>query len=315
MPRYSFARPGIRRLRPPLALLPAAFALGLAACEDDPPTTAKLRKVFVPETYATVAEALENAVPGDSIYVAAERIPFEILGATIQIRSEQTPFYITSSGKGLPQLIAPADGGPLLRVQNPRPGTVIEKLAFAGGNAAVELTGGGELVVRRCVFTGGVVQVRASGGGPRAIVEECLMLEATLFGVEGASRANVIARRNTIVDAGDCGILIGGDAAGVLNANLIVRPFNFGIACTQNGALRDSTGCNDIFDAGQDPYLNCEPPATDFSADPLFCNEAGGDYAVDARSPCAVSDSTACAPVGAFGVNCGTEPPPPFSPR
>jgi hypothetical protein len=42
-----------------------------------------------------------------------------------------------------------------------------------------------------------------------------------------------------------------------------------------------------------------------FSADPLFCDEVGGDYRLGQDSPCADGSTTGCGLVGAYGVACG----------
>jgi hypothetical protein len=41
------------------------------------------------------------------------------------------------------------------------------------------------------------------------------------------------------------------------------------------------------------------------SEDPLFCDMAGGDFTIDAASPCAPAHSGGCGLIGALPVGCG----------
>jgi len=41
------------------------------------------------------------------------------------------------------------------------------------------------------------------------------------------------------------------------------------------------------------------------SADPLFCDAQGGDFTIDAASPCAPTANTCRELIGALGIGCG----------
>jgi hypothetical protein len=66
--------------------------------------------------------------------------------------------------------------------------------------------------------------------------------------------------------------------------------------------------CNDFFGAGRrfdgPGVTDSLAMAGNFSFEPYFCNEAGGDYRLAAGSPAA--DLAGCGPLGALGVGCAT---------
>jgi hypothetical protein len=57
--------------------------------------------------------------------------------------------------------------------------------------------------------------------------------------------------------------------------------------------------------AGRAIYAPCDTAGQrNFSMDPLFCNEAGGDFQIGRSSPCAPGSATGCGLVGAYPVAC-----------
>lgn len=74
-----------------------------------------------------------------------------------------------------------------------------------------------------------------------------------------------------------------------------------GSAVVVGGGAAPSFGCNDVFgNAGGDSIAGVIDLGTNFSADPLFCDSSGGDYTLQATSPCLNRPS--CGTVGAFGA-------------
>jgi predicted outer membrane repeat protein len=51
--------------------------------------------------------------------------------------------------------------------------------------------------------------------------------------------------------------------------------------------------------------LNWTPDATDFEADPLFCDPDNGNFELSSQSPCLPPASGDCDLIGAFGEGCG----------
>jgi predicted outer membrane repeat protein len=76
-----------------------------------------------------------------------------------------------------------------------------------------------------------------------------------------------------------------------------------------SGPGSSTTDCLDVYgNIGGDYVENFagqDQVATNFSADPVFCNPEGGDYTLSESSPCAPPGITGCGRVGAYGVGCG----------
>ena len=68
--------------------------------------------------------------------------------------------------------------------------------------------------------------------------------------------------------------------------------------------------CCDLFGNAGGDWVGCiaDQGATsdNMSADPLFCDAPGGNFTLDALSPCAEENSSACGQVGALGIGCDT---------
>jgi hypothetical protein len=68
--------------------------------------------------------------------------------------------------------------------------------------------------------------------------------------------------------------------------------------------------CCDVFGNAGGDFVDCltgsEGGDGNISADPLFCSVGGGEFMLDARSPCIARVDARCGPIGAWGVGCGT---------
>jgi hypothetical protein len=246
-------------------------------------------------------EAGREVVAGDTLFLRAFLL-IPPLTQTVSFRSDQTPLLIRGD-KSLP-LVTGADSIAFLRFESPKPGTKIDAIAFTGGAPAIEVAGAGEILIVGCIFTGGPVQVHAEGAGLTVRVEGGLLEDAGLFGIDAGDGAHLIARQNTILRAGDCGVRLTGSSDAMLTANIIAGSANFGIACLQGALLLETSGCNDVFDSVNGPYTGCAAPESDFSLDPEFCDERRGVYTLMSNSPCAEGISGACGRVGARDVGC-----------
>jgi hypothetical protein len=73
--------------------------------------------------------------------------------------------------------------------------------------------------------------------------------------------------------------------------------------------IADNIACTDIYgNAGGDWTPNIASYASmnnNFSADPMFCNPATGDWSVSVGSPCAEAFNPCNATIGALGASCG----------
>jgi hypothetical protein len=295
------------RPRPSLGWMGALIGLmvlGGAGCKNStsPGPHRAPRAFFVP-TDITLAEAPDVVIAGDTLWITQS--PFLPLTQTLEFRSDQTPLLIRGT-KSYPAVSVSLDSTAIFRFVNPRAGTRVEHLLFSGGTNSVEATGQGTLTINDCLFRYGAIQVlgNGSGRGLRVELSQCLMTDAARFSVNLVGNATLAAKQNTIIGAGDCGVLLESSARGDIRGTLVYDSANYGIACETSATLADSAGCNDIFQSGKAHYLNCTEPDSDFHADPLFCDPAGGDYTLFETSPCAEDNSGGCGTVGARGPAC-----------
>jgi len=78
-------------------------------------------------------------------------------------------------------------------------------------------------------------------------------------------------------------------------------------ACSNYATLTAS--CSDVYGNAGGDYVGCLAPYAgvngNISADPLFCDEANGDFGLGSGSPC-LPENTGCGPMGAtsWGTNC-----------
>jgi hypothetical protein len=79
------------------------------------------------------------------------------------------------------------------------------------------------------------------------------------------------------------------------------------IGCELEGSYPTLICCDVFGNAGGD-WVDCiagqEGGNGNISADPLFCDRPGGDFTIDAASPCAPAHSGGCGLIGALGVDC-----------
>jgi hypothetical protein len=161
------------------------------------------------------------------------------------------------------------------------------------------------MLVEDCDFSGGQRHVY-SDGSLQLEVNDCLMVEPSLFGIDAGGSGGVLATNNTIVGAGDCGMVVRSSIRLVALRNLISGSGNFGIACLGVTSLVNS-GCNDIFDSATAPYGACAEPEFDFQLDPLFCPADSAAWFLQETSPCApLNSGSDCGnrQIGARGVGC-----------
>jgi hypothetical protein len=286
-----------------------ALILGSAGCGGDDivdPNDREGRTVHIPLDVGSLGEAIDTAVPGDTLVLGG--LHFEVLTSSLVIPSSVTPLVIRGD-KSLASVAAPSNQAPALIFQDPKAGTRVDRVGFAGGNPAVQVTGSGALVVERCAFTSGVIGVLGAGSSNLTVtVRDNLVRDPLVFGFEARSSTRLIAEQNTIVNAGDCGILVGGSSMVTAIGNIITGSVNFGVAC-QGGSLTAESGCNDIYDSGTAHYSGCTEAETSFSLDPEFCDANNGDFTLHFSSPCAeLNSGEECGRLGAFEVGCDEEP-------
>ena len=277
------------------------FALLFTSCSDDPAQPQRPPMDFLVGVEITLADAVAQAIPGDTITLVGG----DSLTATQVIPSNKTPLLFRALVLHDPLLRGP-DDQPILRFESPAEGTRIAGIFFRGGSSSLVVEGEGHLKIWGCGFRDGDVQVLVDGGSFVEIVES-VMDDAGTFAIQAMNGARIVSSNNTIVNAGDCGILLTGSSTGRVDHCILHDSVNFGIACTGGGSLDPDSGCNDIYSnvGGSSPYLGCTGSVGDFSLDPGFCDEENRYYRLAETSPCTELNSPGgCGLVGAIPDGC-----------
>ncbi|MCX5801503.1 MAG: right-handed parallel beta-helix repeat-containing protein [Candidatus Eisenbacteria bacterium] len=176
---------------------------------------------------------------------------------------------------------------------------VIENNEFIGNEDMAVACQGSSPVVRRNIMRDGSggVSCRASS---QAEVYENLIVDGTGYGVY-ISYSSPTVHSNTIVN-NQVGIALD-SASPLLENNIVIGSEWYGIDCAQPHSSSPTLHCNDVWNNSRGNYYTCTSVSEDFSANPLFCDPAAGDYHINCTSPCA--NHPGCGQVGALGVGCG----------
>jgi hypothetical protein len=189
----------------------------------------------------------------------------------------------------------------------------LSNVAVDGGGAYLS---GGTLSFERCRFTGN--GATGKGGGAHVTISsnttftDCVFayngVHATFGGaVHGATAFQMdgcTVVSNSAANGG--GLFVG---IGPTSIHRSVIAFNSsGVACS----TPPSVTCTDLFGNGGGDWTGClagfEGTSGNFSADPLFCDQAARDYRLSESSPCVAGnhpDGESCGLVGALGKACG----------
>lgn len=172
-------------------------------------------------------------------------------------------------------------------------------VVFVGVDSRLSLT--------RCTLAG-----QAQGGVHGLFVQNVRVAgSANVFtGLGGAAiraeyNATVTLDHATIAANGD-GLVLGENSEATLHACLVA--FNDGTGISVTAAFAEVTCC-DVFGNGGGDYAGEMADQTglagNISADPLFCDLAGGDLALAVGSPALPAGNLCYVQMGAFGVGCG----------
>jgi hypothetical protein len=171
--------------------------------------------------------------------------------------------------------------------------TIVENTAQWNGGA-ISLYDGGFVELTECLIAGNVAQLGHGGAVSAGAGSQVTITACTLDG-------------NTAGDAGRAAWLSGNSHAELTNC-IISGIGSALIACDGGGTAE--LACCDVFGGGGSQWVGCLAGqggvAGNFSADPLYCDAAGGDWTIDGASPCAPAGSGGCGLIGAFPVGCGT---------
>ena len=174
-----------------------------------------------------------------------------------------------------------------------------------------------------CTFTGNVGGSRGGGmwlSGSFPTIDGCVFDRNSavaggglLCFASGPAIASSTFHANGAGAGGGGGLYLGslfGASTAVISRTIIASgPRGEAVLCEPGSSAVLS--CADVFGNAGGDWVGCLAGQSgtngNFSADPLFCDAAGGDLTLDAGSPCAPEHSpSGCDLVGALPVGCGT---------
>ncbi|MBN2169682.1 MAG: DUF1565 domain-containing protein, partial [Candidatus Krumholzibacteriota bacterium] len=277
--------------------------------------------------YATISHALSVSAYGDVVQVACGTYPEHELQMTTGVTLRGNP-----DDPGCVVVDAEQQGR-VIECLECDDATLVTGITFTGGlvssgsypdnsGAGVYVFGGAPRF-DHCIFTGN--DAKAAGGvlcdqGADATFDHCLFhgnIVETQGGGIGVLRASQVAMQSCTV-AGNTSTAATNANGGVyaysngahIDLYECIVAFNTGIGVmcwneTGTITLHDS----DVYGNTGGDWVNCiagqEANPCNMSADPLFCDAAVGDYALDAASPCLPANNDCGVQMGAFGEGCG----------
>jgi len=195
---------------------------------------------------------------------------------------------------------------------------------------ATFMNGGGLYATAGAVTLDGVTfdgNTAQSGGGlllnlatEATVTSTVITNNQTLIFGGAFNLTSVASAEVTSVTIADNSCVTGGAGFYATGSNVIlnntISAFNTGGTGTANGVYiaggSATVGCNDVFGNDGSQYGGIADPTGsngNISADPLFCDRAGGDYRVSPDGPCAPDQSGGCGLIGALAAECGTSTP------
>lgn len=186
----------------------------------------------------------------------------------------------------------------------------------AGGHSGITAFGFGSRVVENCTFRDnsyslGILMMYGSPG----VLRGCIFAEnnlydspyalVTLAGSVEIDQCTFVGNRcNGVVKIGEQ--YLGQGTLQVRNSIIAFSETGQAIVCDQQSTATPE--CCDLYGNPGGDWVGCVAGQNgvngNMSLDPLFCDFAGGDYTLQANSPCAPPQSGACGQIGAFGVGC-----------
>lgn len=295
-----------------LALLTLALGLGLQSCGDDkkpgPPGPRGPRLTQV-QSAADLETALLEAVAGDTIQVLPGLAGGEFrMGHGFTLKATQSPLLLIGDERSpvRPRIVFPDTANGLVIRGHTRVGareTTIENMDFDGGRNTL-LLDNAHVTVRGCNFRMSLFDgINASGSGSDGTVELCYFEANGAFAISTHGGSRLLARRNTVWLAGDCGFYL--DSNAVLTANNIVQSHTYGIIL-QSGATAPAVRCNNAWQSGSGNYVSSSGfdfgENKNYELNPQFCG--AGLKTIKSGSPLAALNSDGCGTIGSFEIGC-----------
>lgn len=322
-PRFADRANGDFRVAPDSPAILHGEPRGAWEAYEKRPVRREARTMLVPDEIPTIAQALEQALPGDTVLVNPG-----IYRESLRMREG-----VTLRGAGNDQVFVRGGGSgrPVLLVQECPTGT-IEAISFVfegsgqdyvgwvidssvnvadcvfrdGPLAGLEIRGElSEPVIRRCRVTGngesGIVVLKNAGG----VIESCEVSHNGLHGIAVAEGAQPDLINNTVVDNAEAGIWVRDGVSPNVERNVVVGNLwgisgDGGEVGRANGTPRLSG--NLVWDNRSANFVLAARGTGDVEADPRFRHRDGRDYRVAPDSPAVSGGLTR----GAYGVATGS---------
>lgn len=298
----------------PLLLLAALFPLiGTPGCsEDDVTPSAELPTLRVVRTAAELDTAFRTITAGDTIEIDVGFSEFRFLMTQGYVfEADVSPILIRSTPRSTSrtEIVFPANvNGLTFRGHD---GTRLTRLSLSGGLSTILLDEARVLIDTLEIRNPARDGIEALGEGCRGRVRGCLIEFKPVsaggaggrFGVSTGEGSSMTIDKNTIIEAGDCGISVGSNDT--LANNNIYRAHNFGIYF-DSASTMPMVFCNNSFQSTNADYRAVNdigvPGANNFSVNPRFCL---GSYRLSELSPLTEANSRGCGLVGALDVEDG----------
>lgn len=300
----------------------STFTLGLASLlwgcsgDDTPPGPPgrEPHQVTV-QTAAEFAAALDEAVAGDSIEIEGGFSGDQfVMDRGFRLEAGTSPLLIRASSRSIlrPEIVFPA-GSDGLTFAGHR-GTRLVNLSLRGGRSAIVLDNSSVSLDTLTLNDPARDGVEVTGSASTGRIRGCLIEFVPVaeggsggrFGVSTVNGARPTIENNTIVEAGDCGLYVGGNS--VVRANNIYRAHNFG-AYFDEASLSPTISCNNAWLSINGNYVSAR--GLDFSGnqerDPVFCPDS---WHPQDFSPLAPANSGGCGLIGALMPEENCAPPP-----
>jgi hypothetical protein len=294
-------------------LLGPAFLAGCGDDDDDPP--AERKSLHVVTTAAELDTALRNVAAGDTIEIDGgfSEPRFEMTrGYTFD--ADSSPFLLRAAPRTTirPEIVFPADQDGL--TFRDHDGTRLTRLSLRGGRTTIVLDDARVLIDTLEIRDPARDGVEAMGAGSTGRVRGCLIQciptaqggQRGRFGIFTGGGSQLTIDKNTIADAGDCGMHIGSNDT--VRNNNVVRSTLHGLYFDGSATAPD-VSCNNSFQSGQANYGTVNdigvPGDDNYAVNPRFCQ---GSFRLSVNSPLTAANAGACGLIGAFEVEEGCVP-------
>ena len=286
----------------------AAAILLAAGCGDDdvdPPTDDDPLKVV--RTAAELDTAFRTVSSGDTIEIDGGFSGGQfVMTQGYVFEAESSPFFVRSTSRSIrPEIVFPSTADGLTFVGHE--GTRLTRLSIRGGRTSIVLRDARVLLDTLEIRAPARDGVEAMGVHSSGRIRGSLIELPGRFGVFTGDSAPFTVDKNTIADAGDCGMHIGSNCT--VRNNLVVGAGLHGLYF-DDLATSPTVICNDAFQNGTNYGTASDigvPGDNNYAVDPRFCPSS---YRLRSNSPLTAANAGSCGLIGAFDVEEGCENPP-----